>query len=198
MTLSTRLRVSGTSSLERFRRLTASAATRPTGRCRTGKRCTRARPRGVRAAVGSVPFVARDRHTTKEKAMSISMREVIFGAALGVFALNAHAMGDDTKKADKAQYKSTVAAAEAEYKSAKSACDAKSGNDKDVCIKEAKANLEKAKQDAKANRKSKDAMASASHEKMEANYSVAKEKCDALSGDAKTKCIDDAKARYHQ
>jgi hypothetical protein len=136
---------------------------------------------------------------TKEKTMRITMRELICATALGVFALSSHAaVGDDTKKADKAQYKAAVNSAEAQYKSAKSACNAKSGNDKDVCIKEAKANLTKAKEDAKASRKSKDAMATAAHEKTEATYSVAKEKCDALSGDAKSKCVQDAKVRYHQ
>ena len=104
--------------------------------------------------------------------MRIAMREVICATALGVFALNCYAMGDETKKADKAQYKQAVASAEAQYKSEKAACDAKSGNDKDVCIKQAKANLTKAKEDAKATRKSKDAMATASHEKTEANYAV--------------------------
>jgi hypothetical protein len=74
---------------------------------------------------------------TKEKTMRIAIREVICATALGVFALNSYAMGDDTKKADKAQYKAAVNSAEAQYKSEKAACDAKSGNDKDVCIKQA-------------------------------------------------------------
>jgi hypothetical protein len=161
-----------------------------TGDCSTDRRLA---PRRGACRCGAEPA-----NQTKEKTMSITMREVICAAALGVFALSSHAMGNDTKSADKAQYKSAVASAEAEYKSAKSACNAKTGNDKDVCVKEAKANLEKAKQDAKANRKSKDAMATAQHEKMEANYSVAKEKCDAMSGDAKSKCVQEAKARYHQ
>ena len=93
--------------------------------------------------------------------MRTAMSQMVCAAALGVFALSSNAMGNDTKAADKTQYKAAVASAEAEYKSAKSACDAKAGNDKDVCIKEAKANLVKAKEDAKANRKSKDSMASA-------------------------------------
>ena len=95
--------------------------------------------------------------------MRIAIREVICATALGVFALNSYAMGDDTNDKDvcikqakanltkakedaKASRKSKDAMAsathektEANYAVAKEKCDAMSGDAKSKCVADAKA-----------------------------------------------------------
>src|SRR5215471_7791719 len=171
---------SATSWSGRYRKPTASVATRPTGKSRTGSACTRRRGPNERRGT-----------------MRTLTSGIVCAAALCVFAAGAQA-NDPNKQARDNEYKAAVAHADAEYKAAKEGCSARQGNDKDVCLKEAAATHTAAVEDAKAHRKANAAMADARDEKMEAQYKVAKEKCDALSGSAKDSCIADAKLKYHQ
>src|SRR5947209_4951781 len=115
-------------------------------------------------------------NSAEEKAMTMTMRELMCAMALCGLAWGVQAQSTDSSKmtspkSDMTSPKSDMTAkSDADYKAAKAACDAKTGADKDKCMKDAEMAHAKATKGSSASSSTKD-MSSGSSKDMSSGSS---------------------------